>query len=335
MAKERFTWLLKRKNFVQLVGAEYHLLKKSGSNSIWKFYVAAVIIVLLLLLTFCSIFYATEMLLHIPQLEILLAGFISILFVFIYIFLLNTFSKQVMSDKKEKDERIWWKRISIANMVRIGFVVFMAFLISKPVEIFSFEKKLEPKIELYKNNMFNNYKEKIISLNSNEVKKIKQLLIFYNNQIEKYPSPTIIEQIKYLNNQLSEIQTTQTNNFQIANQRIERSEFLLFQVQVVSHYIISWLICGGIIALFLLPGFMIYSISTNDNYYKLKQDWEKRLILEEYAAFCNWYTDIFKKNFSLDRSCYSAFEDPPFNQKRKAQPPFKSQSDFIKKFSTE
>ncbi len=32
MAKERFTWLIKPKSFVQLIGAEYHLLKKSGSG---------------------------------------------------------------------------------------------------------------------------------------------------------------------------------------------------------------------------------------------------------------------------------------------------------------
>jgi len=95
------------------------------------------------------------------------------------------------------------------------------------------------------------------------------------------------------------------------------------------------MICASIIFLFLIPGFLIYSISTNDTYYKLKHDWERRLISEEHSAFCKWYTEIFKENFNLDRTCYSVFEDPPFNEIRKAQPSFQSQSDFTKKFSGE
>jgi len=335
MAKERFSWLIKRKSFVQLVGAEYHLLKKSGSNSILKFYIAAVIIVLILLLTICSIFYATEMLFRIPQVEALLAGFISLLFVFIYIFLLNTFSKQVLIDKKEKEEISWWKKIRLANIIRIGFVAFMAFLIAKPVEIFVFRERLGAKVEAYKSAMFNDYRGKIESLNNTDVQKIKQSLAFYKEQLSNYHSQAISEEIKHLTNQLSAIQISQTDNLHVAKQRIEQSDFLLYRIQTVSHYALSWMICASIIFLFLIPGFLIYSISTNDTYYKLKHDWERRLISEEHSAFCKWYTEIFKENFNLDRTCYSVFEDPPFNEIRKAQPSFQSQSDFTKKFSGE
>lgn len=333
MEKDRYTWLIKRKSFVQLIGAEYHLLKKSGSNCVWKFYTAAVIIVLILLLTFCSIFYATDMLFHIFQAELMLAGFISFLFVLIYIFLLNTFSKQVRTDKKQ--EGVWWKRIRLSNIVRIGFVIFIAFLVSKPVEIFVFRERLEPNVESYKSNMFTSYREKIESLTNTDVQKIKHSLAFYQTQFSKYPSSAINDQIKNLTAQLAEIQTNQINNFEVAKQRIEESDFVLYRIQTVSHYAFSWLICLAIILLFLIPGLLIYSISTNDTYYKIKQDWEKRLIYEKYSAFCKWYTDIFKNNFNIDRSCYSIFEDPPFNEKRKSQPSFQTQDIFIKKFSGE
>jgi hypothetical protein len=249
--------------------------------------------------------------------------------------LLNTFSKQVLADKKEKGKMAWWKRIKIANVVRIGFVVFMAFLIAKPVEIFVFSERLEPKVEVHKNIMFNNYKKKIESLNNIDIQKIQRSLAFYKDMVSIHPSQVISDQIKNLTNQLSEIQTSQTQNFGIAKQRIERSDFLLYRIQTVSHYVLSWLICAALILLFLVPGFLIYSISTNDTYYKLKQDWERRLISEEYNAFCKWYTDIFKENFKLDRTWYSVFDDPPFNERRKTQPTFQTQSDFLKKFSSE
>ena len=333
MAKERYTWLIKRKSFVQLIGAEYHLLRKSGSNSIWKFYTAAVIIVLILLLTIFSIFYASEMLFHIPEVEVLLAGFISFLFVFIYIFLLNTFSKQVLADKKEK--AAWWKRIRIANIVRIGFVVFMAFLIAKPLEIFIFRERLEPSVNKYKSSMFTSYKTKIESLNNADFQKIRQSLTFYKDQFSKYPSSSIQDQIQNLEDKLAGIQSSQSNNFKVAQQRIERSDFLLYRVQTVSKYTVSWLICAVVIFLFLIPSFLIYSISTNDTYYKLKQDWEKGLISEEYRAFCKWYNQIFKEKFNLERSRYSVFEDPPFNTRRKPKPSFQTQADFTKKFSGE
>lgn len=335
MSKERYTWLIKRKNFIQLIGAEYHLLKKSGSNSIWKFYIAAVLILLILLLTICSIFYATEMLFHIPQIEVLLAGFISFLFVFIYIFLLNTFSKQVLADKKDKKGISWWEKIRLANVLRMGFVAFMAFLIAKPVEVFVFREQLEPKVEEYKSSMFNSYRKKIESINDPDIHKIQHALSFYKIQSLKYTSSAINDQIKNLDNQLSEILSNQASNLTVAKQRIENSDYLIFRIQAVSHYALSWLICVIVILLFLIPGSLIYSISTNDIYYKLKQDWERRLISEEHIAFCKWYTAIFKDKFNLDRTCYSVFEDPPFNERRKAQPSFQIQSDFIKKFSGE
>jgi hypothetical protein len=334
MAKERFTWLIKPKNFVQLIGAEYDLLKKSGSGSLVKFYIAAIIIALILLLTTCSIFYATEMVFRVPQVSVLLATFISLLFVFIYIFLLNTFSKKVFADRK-KEELHWWKKIRVTSIVRIGFVAFMAFLIAKPVEIFVFRESLEVKVELHKNAIFNSYRQKIESLNNADIQKIQQNLASYQSRSLTPSSLAISEQIKKLNNQFSEIQLSQANNFKIAKQRIERSDFLLYRIQTVSQSPLSWLICGTVIFLFLAPSFLIHSISTNDIYYNLKHDWERKLISEEYSAFCKWYTEIFKENFNLNRTCYSVFEDPPFNEKRKAQPSFQTQSDFLRKFSGE
>ncbi len=289
---------------------------------------------LILLLTICSIFYATEMLFHVPQVEALLSTFISLLFVFIYIFLLNTFSKQVFVDKKA-EEVPWWKKIRITNIVRVGFVVFMAFLIAKPVEIFVFRVYLEPKVEAHRDVIFNSYRQKIESLNNADVQKIQQALVFYRSRYQKYATPAINERIQNLNIELSEIKASQADNFAVAKLRIERSDFLLYRIKTVSHYPLPWIICTAMIILFLFPGYLIYSISNNDTYYKLKHDWERKMISEEYSAFSKQYTKIFKESFNLDRTSYTVFVDPPFNEKRKEQPSFQTQSDFLKKFSGE
>ncbi|MEI9910467.1 MAG: hypothetical protein WDO71_12855 [Bacteroidota bacterium] len=159
--------------------------------------------------------------------------------------------------------------------------------------------------------------------------------MFYRSRYQKYATPAINERIQNLNIELSEIKASQADNFAVAKLRIERSDFLLYRIKTVSHYPLPWIICTAMIILFLFPGYLIYSISNNDTYYKLKHDWERKMISEEYSAFSKQYTKIFKESFNLDRTSYTVFVDPPFNEKRKEQPSFQTQSDFLKKFSGE
>ena len=94
MPKPAPFWMVSPKNFIGLIGAEYELMHQSGESVLKKFYFAAILILSIMIISFLSIFYAVELLTHIVLVEIILSTFLSILFALIYIFLINTFSKE-------------------------------------------------------------------------------------------------------------------------------------------------------------------------------------------------------------------------------------------------
>lgn len=127
---------------ISLVGAEYQMMKQSGSLVLRKFYLSAVSIVVIIIISACSIFYGIDLLVHNYMVELLLSIFISILFGFMYIFLMNTFAKESYVKSKSV--------ASFSNITRMGFVMFMAFIISKPIEIWWMQNAMNATVREYK-----------------------------------------------------------------------------------------------------------------------------------------------------------------------------------------
>lgn len=331
--RKRFTWLISPKSFIQLIGAEYDILRKSGSASLLKFYIAAVAILIILLTSACSILYAMELLFHMLHVEFALAVFISLLFVFIYIFLLNTFSKNIFKADESNDKKLWYRKIKLSDIIRTGFVIFMAFLISKPVEVFIFQHRLSERVKSHRVKILSDYHQQLEKLNNKDIQQLQRSISFYEKQLINHLSPIFHEQIKKLSDRILDIKKKEAVEMQRAYIRVEKSDFLLFRIKEVGKNPIAWAICAGMISLFLLPGFLIYSISATDVYYKLKREYEVSIVLEEHRAFVELYTDIFKQAYQLDRIFYTNFLDPPFNNKPKPKQTFQSQKDFFKKYS--
>ncbi len=211
----------------------------------------------------------------------------------------------------------------------------MAFLISKPIEVFVFNPELNAKVKEHRATIFREYSQKLGSLSKKDVQQIENSIAFYQAQLATHYSIILDKQIGNLNAKISSVKAKQAANLVIANQRIEKSDFLLFRIKQVSKKPIGWLICVLMVFLFLLPGYLIYSISATDVYYKLKKDYERSMVLEEHKAFESLYTEIFKRNFQLDIVYYSKYLDPPFNNRPNPSPKYQSQKDFFKKFSSD
>jgi hypothetical protein len=274
--------------------------------------------------------YAMSLLFHMLHVELLLSLFISILFVFIYIFLLNTFNKSV---EKNKTKLEWTQVFTLANIVRAGFVVFVAFLMSKPIEIFFFRNRLDMKVAAHKAELLNNYQLKTDVLEKNDQDRINKEILFYELQVIKYSYAGLQDQLKTLKDQLALLKSRQERSILSARLRIEHSDFLLFRIIETNKNGIAWLICASIILLFLAPGFLIYSIPKEDAYFRLKNEMEKELISNEFNSFSERYTEIFRKTYNLDMVYFSKYLDPPFNTERKPGVNFQSQADFLKRYS--
>lgn len=305
-------------SFIRMLGAEYELLKKSGGNVLRKFYLATCLIVFIAIVSFFSIVYAIELLFHDVVVEILLSSFLSGLLVLMYIFLINTFSATSADN-----------HINLSNITRTVFIVFMAFMLSKPIESFVFREQFNHRVLSYKEELLNNHTRQIDRLFNADRKLIEKELQRYtsmNGMID------FSREIELLTHELSTLGERREALLNISKNRIYKSDYFLYRVKLSSESVMCWLICLVVIILYILPGFLIYSLSHSNDYHKLKDEYEKRFIRRDYNRFAQLYAEIFLKKYGTVTSVYSIFEDPPFNSLRKKEQEYQPASEFYKKF---
>lgn len=329
--RERFTWLISPKSFVEMLGAEFELLKRSGSGVLLRFYISALALLAILMISIVSIFYAMEMLFNMLHIELLMAGFVSLLFVFIYVFMLNTFSKEYNnSTGQEPGHMKLRRRPGLSDVVRIVFIVLMAFFISKPVEVFLFQKQLVGKVNKHKQDILKKYEASVQAINKPDCDHLNESIAFHKGQQSSYPTQMLQSLIAKETQDLADLLEKQQNIIVSASRKINESSYFMFQSKLVSRMGLAWLICLSIVLLFLTPFVLIYTISPDDSYYRFKRMYESRIILEEYRAFHGKYSLLFHRKFHLDIDHYSDFDDPPFNKSRKAKNHYQPQDDFFK-----
>jgi len=253
---------------------KYDLLDLSSFNNMH-------IIILIFILSFISIYYAFDMMFNKWYVEWLLSAFFSCLFVLIYILLVHTFSKAVLPSMSSN---IF---LNTSNVFRVGYVIFMGFVISQPLETFILKDKLDADIASYKTFLLADFENKITLLYKNE------------------KSPNVTENVQIARNK--------------ASNKVNNSEFFVKRVQLANaKYPVSWIICFLVITLFFLPGFLIYSISGQNAYYQAKHNYEKTLVVTDYELFKEKYSMLFENKLQMRGiAFYEPFEDPPFNTIRK------------------
>lgn len=326
-------WKTSPRSFISLLGTEYDLLVEAGSTSIMRFLTASLLILLVAILTFGSVFYAMEMIFHHPYVEWLMAIFISGLFITIYIFLINTFSKK--GQVKEKHIGSWKGRLTLANSIRTGFILFIAFLIAYPLEVLMFSATVDLKVDMYKSSLIENHNAKVHELYNKESNVIKQKLQEFRDLWSQYPTVDLQKPMEELEKKSIEISDREQRDFAAVNAKVQQSDFLLYRIQLVSRYPYCWLITLAVMAIFFLPGYLIYSIASDDAYYRLKAERDKEMITEQYASAREWYGGIFKESCGVQTTLYSIYTDPPFNSQLPLAVTYEAEKKFIEKFSGE
>ncbi len=316
MVSRPYREMLFARRLIGLLGAEYQLLREAGL--LRRFYACALLIVATMACTWIGIEYAINLLFHTTFAEIGLAVFFSLLFACMYIFLLNTFSKEQNSGNR-------WK--SISNAIRTCFVAFMGFLIAQPLLVLVYAKSLTHEANAYKEKLTHSHFAKIDTLASTEWKKLtleKQRLEAQG--IISTSHRRNLQRIDSLGNSLQ--QKTDLLK-QSAAATIQKSDFFLFRVERVNrHHPMAWLATVVIVAIFLLPGYLVYTISGQHDYYQAKKEREKKLVLAAYHRFAAKWSSLFAEPTAI----FSRFEDPPFNQQRK-QPTLPAPlTDFLHKY---
>lgn len=315
--KDKFSWMVKPKGFIKLLGGEYDLMQKAGGTVLFKFYLSSVIILFIAVVSFLSIVYAIDLLFHMIIVEILLSTFLSLLFLLLFIFIVNTFTK----DARQR------KLLNLSNVTRLGFVMFIGFIISKPIEVLFYRNIIETDIEQHKAQLAKDHALKIDQLFAHDLLKLNIEKAKYINLGLYGDTLQIDHQIVLIDEKKKELAATSVF-------RIQQGAYFIYRIKVISgKYPGSWLISLAVIVLFLLPVFLIYSISADEEYFKRKNEQEKKIVERAYNAFTQKYAEIFLNTYGLELEFYSKYEDPPFNTLLKKATATRSVIDFHERYA--
>lgn len=311
-------WMVSPRSFIGLLGAEYDLMRDTGV--LRRFYFSSLSIIIIMLLTWISVDYAIDLLFHSIVVEIMLAIFFCLLFTCIYIFLLNTFAKENRGRRGI---------LNTSNIIRIGFIAFMGFLLAQPLIILLYSPTLVPIVESYKQYLLKKHTIQIDALAKDEMRNLLAAKHYYTTQRDILGTSLYDNQLAKIDSRIKLMQSKVASFKHAAQQTINQNSFFLYRVQKINHeYPSAWLATLLIILLFLMPGYLVYTISSQHEYYRLKKEQEKKLIADAYTFFTAHYKMLFNERVSI----FSRYKDPPFNTERKQPAIPASMTDFLQKY---
>lgn len=323
MVKKSYARFLSRRSIVSLIGVDYDILVKARHDNYIKFYLSGFLVLLIFVISFASVFYAFDLMFDMWHAEILLSLFFGLTFFNIYIFLIQTFSKEVFPSSAK------FRFFNLSNLSRIAFVVFIGFLIAQPVKIFLVRHQLDLQIEIYKEKLVKDFTRKNEAVYSKDLMKLeiarKHFSSLAHNETVNYQ----LDQIKKNVNEIYvKIESANLN----AALKISGSNFLTKRIEYANQYKRARLIELMILLIFCLPIALIYSISGESKYYKAKKKSDRRVVLKHYDLFKEHYQRTFKNQYGIDVIFYEHYQDPPFNTVRKTTPNYVHQDDFFLKY---
>jgi len=321
--QKRPVWMIMPVTFTRLIGGDYYLLAGASTKVMRKYYLAAVSLILIMLLSLTSIIYAMEMLIHQPIIDAVLTVFLVSLFTCIYIFLLNTFSK---------DAKSTGSIFSSANCIRFFFLIFMAFLISRPLATYFLTKQVDENMIHYKQNLINRHNIKINAFYDTEINELSKQQKNLAFQLALFSTITFAEEMRETNDKIASLQSDKSKIQNLAIDQIQNANFFLHRLRLCFNLALSWLTSVIVVLIFLFPAYLIYSIDAQDVYYEQKKNRENALVSAVFQEFTESYKRLFFEKWKLNVNYFTLFEDPPFNQIRKKSPNLKTRDQFLDKF---
>ncbi|MXV50338.1 DUF4407 domain-containing protein [Pedobacter sp. HMF7647] len=320
---ERSTFFSK-KVLLSLIGVDYELFERSGRSNAVQFAMTGIFVILILIISFLSVFYAFDLMFDKWHAELLLSLFFSVMFFNLYVFLIQTFSKESFPGFGGI------KILNTSNLSRLGFVLLLGFLIAQPVRIFLLRSKLDVDIADFKAKLYQSFAEKNARLYSTEINNLhakKQRFIMLGGE-------TAEEEIIQVDKELTDINQTVEQANALAAATIDDSSFFIKRIELSNRYPQTTIITTLVLIIFLMPVALIYFVPTTSHYYKQKKENERSLILTNYGDFKIRYKRLFQEKYGLkDIQFYEHFDDPPFNSLKKSNGAYLNQDEFFERLT--
>jgi hypothetical protein len=305
----------------RISSSDYNIIRTCDRSIRNKFRYVGLSVFFVIILCFVSSYYAFAELFNAYIIAIPFAVFFALMIFNIYLLLLTTLERNLVPHISSLQSR------SISLVLRIGFILFIAIIISKPIEMIFFEDTVKADITNFKYQKIEDYKTQLTKLHKNEIDEINKDKNRFLNYGNGY-----IEEVKQLDAKLNLIQTSIDDQMSKIRTKINRANFFIQGVKLLSNnHRVCWFFTIIICFCFVLPIILKLYISESSPYYQRKAEIEKELISTEYTTFKNEYTLLFKSKMDLDVVYFDGnYTDPPFNTKHvKDETEYFNEEDFI------
>lgn len=275
----------------KLAGSDAVILESSEKETQNRFTLIGCVVAFICLLCFISSYQMSSMLFENHIIVLTISFFFALLIFNLYRLLLITLAKNLLPHNSDK------KSLIISLILRMIFIVFLSFIVAKPIETIIFSTHLNRKVETYKYELRQDFENQLDSFYYQRIKDAKYIS---DAELNK----TLDEKKKAINWYKS---------------LLKESEFLLYRVKyMTTSSPLGWALTFVVISIFLLPAWLKYRTREATYYYKEKGNIEKELILNEYDHFRQHYSSILKNITGKNISFTENYIDPPFNTVRKS-----------------
>jgi hypothetical protein len=227
--------------------------------------------------------------------------FISIFIINLYIFILHNISPNLLPNNATNTSNFF------ESLLKLGFLIFLAIAISKPIEILIFKDNaaFQRALEDFKDQKLEDFKINLNELTTDRLNDLNDLYNRSNTNIERESFKIDIQGIHEINQQRVD---------QMALS-IENSFFFIEKTKILFNINESKYITFFISFLFILPWFLKIILRNNNPYYELKKDIEMRMVKEDYVSFIGHKNSLLYRFKDYRLLMPPKYLDPPFNTK--------------------
>lgn len=312
---KRFLW--------KASGADHVIVAACPEQSQRIFSVIGILVLLIMAVTFASTLYAVDHMFH----NVVADVGISIMFSFtlfnMYRFLLITLTKNVLPHHRRGESQL-------SLVLRISFLLFIAMVISKPIEVFLFDSKLDVVEASYRTALIDTIQGHI----DRHYSQINSELKVDSAQIaslHRKGSSVYEDQMADVRKKMRVVKEERHKASIASSDSIRKADFFVYRMKMVLFASpLSILITLLTITLFVLPSILKYKIPDDSPYYVLKMQAERGMVQTAYAEFKRSYSNLFVQAIGKPMEWEEKFTDPPYNtEKKKSEMEVKSQADFL------
>ena len=289
--------------FCTLSGDDYGIIRKCSSVVKRYFTSVGVLVAIISLLCFTSFLLLFVGLIESMGIAFFLALFFAWMITNIYLLLLYTLSTSVPAEQERPPSVI------SPNVLKYGFIIFIAIIVSKPLESMIYSDTLNKNLAIYKSELKEKYTQLADACFKQEMTEILKILETDKNLIVNSP-----ELSAQLEKHLAIVQSKEqekTQSIAQMNYLISKSGFYIQGIIILStRYLDSWLITLFVVFIFLSPILLKHLVVKESDYYKIKYSIETQLVAESTNEFLKIYNELMHTRFGEKYSWQDFKEDP-------------------------